>query len=117
MAWELPLFKLPGFVAETDLSESQFHALNPGTDEGEADIGDASGPFLGVLQNTPDVGEAVEVMAKGITKAISGAAVTLHAEVEVDGNGQFIDLAEGTAVGIALEASGGADETITVLLT
>lgn len=116
MAWQLPSFQLPGFVAETDLSTHQFKALSPGTNEGEADLSDATAPFLGVLQNSPELGHAVEVMNKGVTKAISGAAVTLHAEVEVDATGRFVDLAAGTAVGIAFSAAGAADETITVLL-
>jgi len=116
MAWELPSFKLPGFTAEADLSAAQFLGVNGGTAAGQVALAGAGEAIFGVLQNKPTAGQAAEVMNKGVTKGISGAAILVHVQVEVDAAGKFITLAAGVPVGFALEAAGAADEIITVLL-
>lgn len=116
MSWELRLFTIPGQVAEVDLTAAQFHAVVFGTDQGEVNLAGAGDRLVGVLQNKPDVGEAAEVMVKGVTKAVAGAAVAIHAALEIDANGRFITLAAGVFAGWALEVAAADGDRITVLL-
>lgn len=99
-----------------DQTANQFLGQVVNSTSGGADLAGAAVKVIGVLQNDPDTGQAASVMVLGRTKAISGASVTLGAEVEVDSAGKFIDLASGIAAGVALEATGAADEIFSVLL-
>jgi len=101
--------------AGADLSGSQFLAVNL-DGGGGAVLAGAGEKILGVLQNKPVSGEAATITILGMTKAITGAAVTAGAPVEVDANGKFIDQSAGITVGIARTGSSGADEIISVYL-
>lgn len=99
-----------------DQSANQFLGQVVNATSGGADLAGAAAKIIGVLQNDPNTGQAASVMVNGRTKAISGAAVTLGAEVEVDAGGKFIDFSAGIKAGVALEATGAADEIFSVLL-
>ena len=101
--------------AGADLSSSQFLAVVPNGD-GEAILPGAGDKALGFLQNKPVENAAAQVQVLGLTKAVSGAAVTAGAEVEVTAAGKVINLATGISVGFAKIGSVGADETISVWL-
>ncbi|GAG22405.1 unnamed protein product [marine sediment metagenome] len=116
MAYEVPGFKLPGHVASADLSTSQFLGVVPHTTAGEVALAGAAAKIAGVLQNDPIIGEAAEVMVDGVTKGVSGAAITTGDELEMDAAAKFITLASGVSVGFALEAASGADDILSVLL-
>lgn len=103
-------------ASHDDQTANQYLAQVVNATSGGADAAGAAAKVLGVLQNAPDTGQAASVQVHGQTKAITGAAVTLGAQVEVDANAKFIDLSAGEPVGIALEASAGADEIISVVL-
>lgn len=101
--------------AAGDLSSSQYLGLV--ATGGEAAVAGAGDKIVGVLQNNPDAaGKAASVMVHGLTKAISGAAVTAGVEVEVDAAGKFITLSAGESVGFAKDAAAGADSIFSVIL-
>jgi len=116
MAYEVPGFKLPGHTASADLSASQFLAVVPHTTAGQVALAGAGVKIAGVLQNDPAAGEAAEVMVDGVTKGVSGAAISAGDEVEVDAAAKFITLSSGISVGFAIEAAAGADDILSVLL-
>lgn len=115
MAWELPSFKLPGFVAGANLSTHQYKAVF-GSTVGTAVLATADGAILGILQNDPDTGFAAEIMNKGVSKAIAGGEITVHSRVEVGTDGKLVAFNNGIAVGIALEAAATDGDMFTVLL-
>lgn len=116
MAWESPGFKLTGLVSDADNTGSQYLAVVADTTAGQCTLAGAGVEILGVLQNAPAAAEAAEIMMNGVTKGISGAAITVGSKVEVDAAGKFITQSAGVTVGFALLAAGGADEIITVAL-
>ena len=71
----------------------------------------------GVLQNSPDNGQAADVGIIGITKVVVGAAVAAGAELMADTNGRAItQTSTNRKVGMALEAAAGANAIISMLL-
>lgn len=118
MAWEAPGFKVPSLVSNADLSalSNQYLAVVPHTVSGQIVVAGAALEILGILQNNPAALEAAEITMNGVSKAISGAAITIGDEIEVDANGKVITLAAGVAVGYCLDTAGGADEIVTVVL-
>jgi hypothetical protein len=83
---------------------------------------DATVPIYGILQNTPDIGQAADVGLFGITKAVSGAAISAGVQVMLDtgtASGRLITWSAGThniVVGYALEAAGAANALFTIFL-
>lgn len=117
MAYEIPCFKLGTEVAASDLSSYQFYALKV-TASGVALAG-AGEAIVGILQNKPISGEAAEIVVSGVSKAVSGAAFSKGALLEVDANGKLIAASSTIGyklVGIALEAATGANQVVSVLL-
>ena len=78
-----------------------------------------AGPVYGVLQNTPMATEACDVGISGITKAVSGAAITFGVELMIDSSGRFILWAAGAAnfkVGMAMETVAAANTIFSMLI-
>jgi hypothetical protein len=74
---------------------------------------------VGVLLNAPTLGQAAEVAISGVVKVRSGEAVAIGGVVKADATGRATDAAIATTeieLGIALSASGAADELVEVLL-
>jgi hypothetical protein len=108
-------------LANADLRTSQFLAVKPINNSGTTEVAlntTSGGKILGVLQNKPNTGEPADVMIVGITKMVTGAAVTAGLPVMSDGAGKAIAAATtgSTIIGYALRSSGGAGEIIDVLV-
>jgi hypothetical protein len=77
MAFEAPLFMIPGQVAAADLSAKQYYCVKANGTNNQVALCDADGEiFLGVLQNKPASGVAASVMAAGVTKVVTAEALT-----------------------------------------
>lgn len=113
--------EVPGQVisleAGADLSAKQFFFIEHAAD-GQVDPAGAGADADGVLQNKPSAADqAASIMINGVSKVSAGAAIARDALVMSDANGQAVTALGGSKVlGKALEASGGADEIIKVLL-
>jgi len=79
----------------------------------------AGGPIYGVLQNSPDIGQAADVILFGISKVVAGAAISFSGNpipLMVDANGRFVPWTAGAGnsqVGEAIEACSAADAIVT----
>ena len=108
-------------LAAADLTGSQFLLVDIDSD-GKAALAGSTTRVAGVLQNNPDTDQAATVAIAGVTKVISGAAITAGADVGSDAAGKaiaFVAPATGVVAfksGIALTAAGGADEVIDMLI-
>lgn len=88
MSYELPILKVPGLKAAADLSAKQFYFVKL-TAAGQVNVcSAATDKPIGVLQNDPTSGQAAEVMAIGITKVSSDAALSRHDLIGTSGDGQ-----------------------------
>jgi hypothetical protein len=106
------------FIAGADLSGKQFYAVKISAARTVALGAAATDRCIGILQNDPASGQAAVVRMIGLSKAISGAAVTVGAEVTSDAAGKLIDVAgaTGRCVGVAVEATTGADQLFTLFV-
>lgn len=77
---------------------------------------------LGILTNTPNVGEPCTIVCLGVVEAVTGGAITIGVAIGADASGKVIAKPEAGAVTavagnwIALEAASGADKLITILV-
>jgi len=102
--------------ANEDLEDYQYYAVKMNSSE-RVVLASTGDKIVGVLQDAPDAANrSCLVGYSGITKAIGGAVIAAGAEVEVDADGKFITLSEGTSVGFAMTACGAEDEQFAVLL-
>lgn len=117
MSYEVPGFKIGTLTASADNSGNQFRYAKV-SGSGTATVCAAPADVaLGVIQNKPKAGEAVDVMVTGVSKVVAGAAVAAGAEVGPDAQGRAIAAVTGTrAFGIALEAASAAGQIIAVAL-
>jgi hypothetical protein len=77
MAFEAPLFMVPGQVAAADLSAKQYYCVKKNTTDNQVALCSVDGEiFLGVLQNKPTSGIAASVMAAGVTKVLAAETLT-----------------------------------------
>lgn len=119
MSYEIPGFKLGTLKASVDLSADQYHfAAISGT--GTVGLCGAGATAIGVIQNKPVSGDAVELDCDGVTKVVAGAAITPGTEARVmsDSTGRAITAATtgSKILGIALEAATAAGQLIAVKL-
>jgi hypothetical protein len=84
------------------------YGLKMGSAQNGALVSSVNGSAIaGVAGESCASGEAFLVIKDGVTKAIAGDAITLHAEVAVDSDARFIEAASGDViVGIARSAAG-----------
>ena len=119
MAWDCKNpFSIPAGV---DLSGSQYCAVTLDS-SGNLALPSAGGSAIGILYTAPILGKAGEVYGpgSGVRKGRFGGSVTLPAVLKLDSSGRFItasasDIAAGSGVALAIEASGGANEVHSVL--
>ncbi len=116
MAFEAPLFHVPGLEASGDLSADQFKFVKQSATGVE--LTGAGEQAAGVLQNDPDeLGAAATVMSQGVSKVESGAAYAIDIDLASDGTGRAVAASSGNRVlGYSLVASGGAGEVHEVLI-
>ena len=104
MAWEIPgkMFSLP---AAADLSAKQYRFLTGNQTDG-VNVAATGVDVVGVQQNVPFgvIGEAITIMADGISKVVCDGNVAKGVAVKVGGSGGAVTATSGTkGVGIALE--------------
>lgn len=118
-AYEVPGLKIGTLTAAADLSTHQFKCVKM-TSTGINVCGVAGEGVEGILQNKPAaLGQEVELMCNGISKAVAGAAITKGAQVMTDASGRVITAATAGSkiIGVALEAAANAGEIIPVLFS
>lgn len=93
MALELHDFKLPGLVADSDLSDKQYNVVKI-VSEGAVDVYDGSGTPIGVLQNAPEEGQTAEIAVSGLTKIALGAETSAGDELVAEDGGEAIPTGE-----------------------
>jgi hypothetical protein len=103
------------YVANSDLSTKQFYCVKA-VGSGLADLQTTGGGrIIGVLQNKPGLGQAVDFAFEGFSKAAAGAAYAAGIELMVDATGRLIT-ATSTNVVVAnsVDAAGAAGVIATV---
>ena len=76
-----------------------------------------SSTILGVMQNNPDVGEAMTIAVAGLSKVVAGAAITANDIIMSNASGRAITVTSGKiACGRALEAAGADSDVVTAML-
>ena len=109
---------IPGVTASADLTGSQFRFA---IIDGEKTVGLAGNGVAadGVIQNKPDIGQAVALAVPGDTsKVIAGAAVAAGADVSSDAAGAGVTSATTEYIlGKCLTAVANANELMTVQLS
>jgi hypothetical protein len=116
MAWEDKFHTIPGLTAGADLSDEQGFLVKMSSGK-VALCGDGE-RAIGVLRNKPAAdGRAAEVQDLGVARVVTGASVSVDDQVASDTNGKAVTAASGDhVIGIALSASDGDTEVISVLL-
>lgn len=120
MAIELQGFKFTA-IAGADLSAKQYHFMKISADMTVIVCAALTDIPCGVLQNAPISGQAAEVMVSGITKVVTGAALTAGNLIgcDADGHGVSVDpdgAADNYFVGQVLIGTGGAGEIGSALI-
>ena len=100
------------------LAAAQYHFIKLDTD-GTAIVCSAGGVAIGILQNTPAVGEAARVRVLGTSKLVMDAAVDEGIPIKsiTGGAGTPVTTAKDFAGAIDLEAATAQNDIIEVLLT
>jgi len=105
-------------VAGADLSILQYHFIKLDAD-GKAVACGANGVSIGILQNTPESGEAARVRVLGTSKLVMNEPVD-EAEAITStstGAGEVVDAANEFAGAIDLEAATAQNDIVEVLIT
>ncbi len=136
MAYEIPDFYVGVFPADINMSSMvgtgpnfsyQYTGVGiytavstQGTGVGGAaliPLSVASTPMIGVLQSTPQQGEAGQVMIHGVTKAQAGGAFSIGQLLMTNSAGHFVLCTTGNlAVAQALETAASGDITTVLLI-
>lgn len=124
MSYEIPFNKLGIFPANIDLSASQFTAVEivaasggvVGAGVGGAALGhpSAGGHILAILQNKPIAGEAAELTAQGVSKALCAGTFAVGAILMVDATGKFLLATTGNR-GVAQALETGANGSVSAV--
>jgi hypothetical protein len=123
MAVQLPVLEV-SLIAEEDLTNYQYHFVSLSTTDGYVKAVDStSEQVIGVLQNTPNVGETAAVMIIGITKVVAGVALNAADVVDAeyisatDSGKAIVYVSGGEKLGIVMLSASAEDKYATVLLT
>lgn len=116
MAFEAPLYKIPGLKAAADLSAKQFKVMKMVGSLSVNVAGDGEAG-MGILQNLPSAsGQAAEVVALGVSKVLAGDTITAGQRLASDANGDLVPATSGERVmGVALEG-GSSGELISAMI-
>lgn len=117
-AYENPIGHVPGAVADVDLSASQF-LLARYTSTGTVEVNTTAGTkCIGVINDKPKAGDAVNIMNIGESKVIAGAAVAVGDLLQNDGSGRAITrTGTNEIVGVAMQAASGVGVRIAMKLS
>lgn len=122
MAWEVDgVVKLVGFTASADLSAKQYYFVKISGANTVTVCAAATDVPCGVLQNAPASGAAAEVVALGISKVSSDAALSRGNLIGTSGDGQADAKTPGTdtteyVCGQVLVATGAAGDLATAYI-
>jgi len=121
MAYEGPQIRLVAVTASADLRTHQFKYVKVSGNNTVTICAATTDIPIGILQNTPNTGQAANVCAIGITKISSDAALTAGNEIGTSADGQAAVYAPGTDTtkrinGVVLEGSGAAGELATAFV-
>ena len=73
--------------------------------------------ILGVMQNSPDVGEAMSIAYAGRSKVVAGGSLSVNAIITTNGSGRAAAVTSGDiAIGRVLEAAGADGDVVTAVL-
>lgn len=116
MAFEDKFHTIVGLEASADLSDEQGYFVK--LSSGQVALCGDGERAIGVLRNKPAAADrAAEVQDMGIARVVTGASVSVDDQVACDTNGKAVTAASGDHVmGVALSASDGDGEVISVLL-
>lgn len=122
MAQEGPQTRVPGVVAGADLRTHQYKFVKLSASNTVVLCAAVTDIPIGVLQDTPNTGQAANVCMSGETKLASGAALAAGAAIGTAADGRGAAYVAGTditkyLVGQVLVASAGAGELATVLIS
>lgn len=117
MAWTIPGFTFTR-VAGADLSALQYYYVKLSTTDTVVVCAAATDVPIGILQNAPTSGQEAVIMATGISKVNSNAALSIGNLIGTAADGQADAKTAGTdtteyVVGVVLEASSAAGELAT----
>lgn len=116
--WPQPI--VVTYEAAADLTAHQFRFVKLDANGKVVAIAAITDIPIGVLQNTPNVGQAAEVVVLGGTKVKASAAITLPALLGTAADGKAVDLTLPAAtvhiVGQGDEPAGGADEIVSAFV-
>jgi hypothetical protein len=77
----------------------------------------AADTVVGVVQNKPQVaGQAATVAIRGVTQVLTGGSFNPGDKIDTDATGRAIVAGAGAGIGVAIEASTGANQLSSVLL-
>lgn len=116
-----PQLMVPGFSASSNysaLSATRYIFVQAtGARTAMQCINPTSTAMLGVMQNNPDVGEAMVIAYAGPSKVVAGGALTANALITSNSSGRAAAVTSGDMVaGRVLEASGADGDVISCLL-
>ncbi len=73
--------------------------------------------ILGVMQNNPDVGEAMSIAYAGRSKVVAGGSLSVNAIITTNGSGRAAAVTSGDiAIGRILEAAGADGDVVSAVL-
>lgn len=122
MAWEGPQpVKLMGFTASADLSAKQYYFVKLSGAGTVTVCAAATDVPVGVLQNAPASGGAAEIVALGVSKVSSDAALSRGNLIGTSADGQADAKTVGTdtteyVVGQVLQATGAAGDLAVAMI-
>jgi Uncharacterized conserved protein (DUF2190) len=110
----------PGSALSGPGGSGQFLAVTP-TADGVCGISSASTQFcLGILQNMPiAVNEPCDIGIFGVSKAVSGAAITVNTPLMVDSSGRvitYVSSGGNYCIGYAMDGATGAGVVISIFV-
>ena len=118
MSYEVPGYSIGTLLANADLRTKKGSAVKL-AGAGAIDLVTVAGETaIGVLLNSPNIGETAKVGCIGVFPVLSGAAVAINTKISPDATGRFITPGAAAAgqVGFAFEAAAGAGVMFTAFV-
>lgn len=122
MAYEGAQDRLVGVTASADLRTHQYKAVKISGNNTVTVCAAVTDIPVGILQNTPNTGQAAEVCVAGVTKINADAALTAGQVIGSSADGQLAPYVAGTdttkySVGQVLSPAGAAGELATAIVS
>ena len=114
-------FMVPGFTTNSNYSTlgATKYIIVRATAANKADqaISATASAILGVMQNAPDVGEAMSIAYAGRSKVVAGGSLSVNAIITTNGSGRAAAVTSGDiAIGRILEAAGADGDVVSAVL-